>query len=471
VRSEAAVTDLLTLHHAARQIFIDAVKSVDAGHAVRRAVQLEGSSLRIVNTTFNLDTRPAGIYSIAIGKAAWRAASALTEILGEHLKAGVITAPSQENLKADAATANDKDAPATISFNDRWAVFAGGHPLPNRQSLDAAHAAFDLLRRADDERALVIFLISGGGSAMLEWPRDERTTLEELQKMNEALVSCGASIEEINAVRRTTSAVKGGKLASRAPNCDQVSLIVSDTGAGEEATVASGPTFDNPKDAPEALSVIARYKLEARLPESILRAAKQPAGMRASYDKHTLREHYVLLDNENALEAAAEAARARGFAVEIAHDVIEQPINEGCSRLLSRLFDMRRRMGEEGRRLCLISGGEFACRVHGRGVGGRNAESALRWAIELDERGVDKSSLPHIVALSAGTDGVDGNSPAAGAIADETTVERARSLRLDATRFLDESDAYSFFRALSDSIITGPTGTNVRDLRIMLSSS
>jgi len=467
------MTDLATLQHTAREIFIDAIKRVDAGEAVRRAVRLEGSHLKIVNTTFNLKTRPAGIYSVAIGKAARPAASALTEILGERLTAGVITAPSTGNFTTDTASAIEPSQPH-IAFPDCWEVFAGGHPLPNRQSLDAARATFDILRRADDERALVIFLISGGGSALLEWPRDERTTLEELQQMNDALVSCGARIAEINVVRRATSAVKGGGLSSRAPHCDQVSLIVSDTGRGEEATVASGPTFDPPADAPDAASVVRRYKLEERLPESILRAIEQPAGMKEATrrrgDAEARREHYVLLDNERALEAAAEAARARGFAVEIARDVIEQPITEGCSQLLSRLFDLRRRtVGEEGG-ACLISGGEFACPVRGRGMGGRNAESALRWALELDARGVEESSLSHTVALSAGTDGVDGNSPAAGAIADETTIERARHLHLDARGFLDESDAYSFFHILGDSIITGPTGTNVRDLRIMLSS-
>jgi hydroxypyruvate reductase len=468
------VTDLATLKQTAREIFDKAVKSVDAGEAVRRAVQLEGSQLKIVNTTFNLKDRPTGIYSVAIGKAAWPTASALTEILGEHLTAGVITAPAKENLETGAASAI-KPAPANISFHERWNVFAGGHPLPNRQSLDAARAAFDILRRADDERALVIFLISGGGSAMLEWPRDERTTLEELQQMNAVLVSCGARVEEINSVRRAASAVKGGGLALHAPHCDQVSLIISDTGPGEEATVASGPTFDTPKDAPDAASIVARYKLEARLPESILRAIKQPAGMKEARRRHgdsgMRREHYVLLDNESALEAAAEAARVRGFALEIARDVVEQPIAEGCSRLLTRLFDLRRRTFNKEVGACLISGGEFACPVRGRGMGGRNAESVLRWALELNACGVEESRLSHTVALSAGTDGVDGNSPAAGAIADETTVERARQLNLNAHGFLDGSDAYSFFQRLNDSIITGPTGTNVRDLRIMLSSS
>jgi hydroxypyruvate reductase len=461
------VTDLATLHHAAREIYIDAIKRVDAGEAMRRAVQLEGSHLKIVNTTFNLKARPSGIYSVAIGKAAWPAASALTEILGERLTAGVVTSSSTGNLRTDVTV--DEQTIANASFHDRWHVFKGGHPLPNRQSLDAARAAFDLLRRADAERALVIFLISGGGSAMIEWPRDERTTVEDLQKMNDVLVSCGASIAEINAVRRVASAVKGGGLSSRVTHCDQVSLIVSDT--GEAADVASGPTFDSPEDAPDAASVISRYKLEESLPESILRAIKQPAQERALYSNDVRREHYVLLDNEIALEAAAEGARSRGFIVEIARQIVEQPVAVGCSQLLSRLSDLRRRAGGVGKIVCLISGGEFACPVRGRGTGGRNAESALRWAIELDRSGKAQSSLSHTVTLSAGTDGIDGNSPAAGAIADETTVERARQLHLEARVFLDASDAYSFFRVLNDAIITGPTGTNVRDLRIMLSSS
>jgi glycerate 2-kinase len=462
------VTDLHDLHQAAREIYSEALKSVDAGDAVRRAVRLEDSDLKIVDTTFNLKDRSAGIYSVAIGKAAWPAASALTEILGERLTAGVITAPSTENLMTD-ATSSTQPTLANTSFNDRWRVFKGGHPLPNSQSLDAARAAFDLLRRADDERALVIFLISGGGSAMMEWPRDEHTTLEDLRKMNDALVSCGASIAEINAVRRAASAVKGGGLSARAPHCNQVSLIVSDT--GEAAGVASGPTFDSTGDAPDAASVISRYKLEESLPESILRASNQPAQESLSYSHDTRREHYVLLDNASALAAAAEAARSRGFTVEIARDIIEQPIADGCSHLLARLFDLCRRKSGEGNLVCLISGGEFACPVRGRGRGGRNAESALRWAIELDKPGEARSSSSHTVTLSAGTDGVDGNSPAAGAIADETTVERARQIHLDARSFLDASDAYSFFSAINDAIITGPSGTNVRDLRIMLASS
>ncbi len=462
--------DPAALHQAAREIFAEALKSVDAGEAVRREVSLQGSRLKIVKTTLNLTDGGAGIYAVALGKAARPMASALTEILGDRLRAGVAAAPPTGRAQQSIETAKQPPAStqADIPFALRWRVFEGGHPLPNRESLDAARAAFGLLKRANLERSPVIFLISGGGSALMEWPRDEATTLEELQAANEALVTCGADISEINSVRRALSAVKGGGLARLAPRCDQVSLIVSDTGAGRESIVASGPTFAPLTDAPDAESVVARYNLEARLPESVLRAIRNPVEKAQPAPTRPLREYYVLLDNESALARAAEAASERGLAVKIARDVVEQPIIEGCSGLLSRLLDLSRRTGTTRRGACLISGGEFTCPVRGSGTGGRNSESALRWAIELDALADKQPGLSHAVALSAGTDGIDGNSPAAGAISDETTIRRARQLNLDAHRFLEESNAYTFFQALKDAIITGPTGTNVRDLRIML---
>jgi hydroxypyruvate reductase len=352
-------------------------------------------------------------------------------------------------------------------------LIEGGHPLPDRASLHAAQLAFELMERAEAERVPVIFLISGGGSAMIEWPRDERITLRDLRAANRMLVSCGAGIAEINAVRRAFSAVKGGGLSARAPHAAQLTLIVSDTGEGEEANVASGPTIGPPDGAPDARSVVARYGLGERLPASILRAINQSLTATAVTPRRAMREHYVLLDNRRAMEAAARAARKRDFAVELARDLVEQPVAEGCTQMLSRLLDLHRRRGSEQSGVCLVSGGEFACPVRGVGVGGRNAETMLRCAIELSERDVEASDqsklLPtQLVALSAGTDGIDGNSPAAGALADRTTVARARTLKLDAQRFLSASDAYSFFAALDDAIITGPTGTNVRDLRVFL---
>jgi hydroxypyruvate reductase len=459
------------LHRAAREIFSEALKSVDAHDAVRRAVRLSGARLlSILDTSFDLMSRRAPLYAIAVGKAALAMASGLDAVLGDNLSAGIITG----SLTSQPGRGAVSEAVTERSFDERWQVFNGGHPLPNEESLRAARASFELLRRAEDERALVIFLISGGGSAMIEWPRNEQTTLEELRTANRALVSCGASIKEINAVRRAFSAVKGGGLAARAPHADQVSLIVSDTGAGDEGAVASGPTFESPPYDLEAGSVVARYHLSARLPASILRAIDQPpAAPRAGGLPHSLRKHYVLLDNDDAIAAAAEAARLRGFTVEVARDVVEQPVAEGSAGLVSRLIDLRRRAGGEGRVACLISGGEFACPVRGDGTGGRNAETALRCAIEMDAHArSDHRASPsmRMLALSAGTDGIDGNSPAAGAAACELTLARARDRGLDAQAFLDRSDAYTFFNKLGDAIVTGPTGTNVRDLRIMLAS-
>jgi hydroxypyruvate reductase len=248
-----------------------------------------------------------------------------------------------------------------------------------------------------------------------------------------------------------------------------LSVIVSDTNPGEESAVASGPTFAPPEDAPDARDVIQHYQLEKSLPSSILRVFKEASNL--NIKTHSLQDarHFLLLDNRSVIEAASRAARARGFVVRVASDLIEQPIEEGCAELISRLRQGKAENSNEV--FCLISGGEFACPVLGEGVGGRNQETVLRCALALDERrrqGDAVFNSSRTVILSAGTDGIDGNSPAAGAICDETTIERARALKLDARRSLEQSDAHTFFHALNDAFITGPTGTNVRDLRIML---
>jgi len=450
------------LRLAAREIFNEALAAVDAGAAVRRAVRLEDSLLSVCDKVIDLSAQQS-IYAIAIGKAAFAMASALQEILEERLTAGVLStnAPGYRTARGSERV----EAPQVANL--RYQLFQGGHPEPNEQSLSAAQACFALLERGDEERALVIFLISGGGSAMIEWPIREDISLTDLRTANRALINCGASIGEINAVRRAFSAVKGGRLADRAPHCDQMTLIVSDVPLGEAANVASGPTLAPPNDAPDARKVIAKYNLRAQLPETILRAIDNEPAVSDPIDSASLRGHFVVLDNQSALEAAAEAARRRGFVAEIADDISDQPIADGCSALRQRLGQLheRARAQPNTNAVCLISGGEFACPVGGNGIGGRNLETALRLAMSP---GFPNSE--GFVALCAGTDGTDGNSPAAGAIVDHTTIERARAIGLDPQDFLNRSDAYSFFVALGDVIATGPTGTNVRDLRILLSS-
>jgi hydroxypyruvate reductase len=467
--------DLGDLRRGAREIFDDVLAAVDARRAVLGAVEVGGTRLRVCDAEFDLRGRK--VYSVVLGKAAAAMASALGERLGDRLVRGVLSAPHT-------------DAPPS----ERWRVFAGGHPLPNRASLEAAREAFELLREADDPSSLVVFLVSGGGSAMIEFPRDPRVTLEDLREANRVLVSCGAGIAEVNAVRRTLSAVKGGGLSAGAPRAAQVTLVVSDVAAGREYDVASGPTLAPHGDAPIVREVVERYGLASRLPASILQALEgedarptqsalsntlsradgaSSASERASDGPASLRRHYVLLDNARACAAAAESARGRGFAVEFAHDLSEQPVDEGAAALVSRLAELRRREGAGAGGVCLISGGEFACPVSGAGVGGRNSETALRCAFEFEKTwdGGKAGRTPRAaVALCAGTDGVDGNSPAAGALADHTTLRRSRERGLDALKFLEGSDAYSFFDRLGDAVITGPTGTNVRDVRILLAT-
>jgi hydroxypyruvate reductase len=359
----------------------------------------------------------------------------LDDALAERLTAGVLVSSTPHNSK-------------------RWQSFIGGHPLPNEASLAAARAAFTLLDRANTEEATVVFLISGGGSAMMEWPVSNEISLLDLRSANQDLISCGASIAEVNSVRRAFSAVKGGGLARRAPRAQMLTLIVSDTNPGDEASVASGPTFVAPNDTPDAIEVVEHYGLDTVLPESILKALRQ--------HKHSSDpvngSHVVLLDNRAAINAAHTKAVELGFVCSTLDNICEQPIQEGCDLLLSSLP-----MLPAGEISCAISGGEFSCPVRGDGRGGRNLETALRCAMSLDVQS-------RTVVLSAGTDGIDGNSPAAGAIADETTIQRARNLNLDPEQYLARSDSYSFFEQLNDLIITGPTGTNVRDLRIILKS-
>ena len=445
------MANLMNLRLAARQIFDETLRAVDAGAAVRRAVQIDGTTVSIGN----LDLGNRCIYAIAFGKASLAMAGALHEILGESLTGGLLIDPRRFTLDQE------------IPLPKPWFCCNGGHPLPTRDSIIAAEQALELLDRANAEHALVIFLVSGGGSAMIEWPISSDITLANVRIANKALIKSGASIAEINAVRRAFSFIKGGRLATKAPNCDQITLIVSDVPSGQEWNVASGPTMPPPEGAPQARDVIERYGLRPQLPESVLRAIDgESESLKISAEAAgNLREHLVLLENDQALRAAEKTAKARGFTIEIARDISDEPIELGVEELLTCLGQLK---ASDAGDVCLVSGGEFSCPVRGDGLGGRNLETALRLAIAADQ---NSARIGEFVALCAGTDGIDGNSPAAGAIVDSTTIERARRIGLDPADFLNRSDSYSFFVALGDVVTTGPTGTNVRDLRILLAAA
>ena len=431
------------LSQAALNIFHHALLSVDAKDAVGRTVKRENGRLVIADRSFQFD-KHLSIYVVAIGKAAYQMALEFDKIAGEQIKGGVVSGVIYAN-----------------ELDEKWQVYAGGHPLPNDASVSSAYAAAELLEQADAEQALVVFLVSGGGSAMMEAAKDPAITLSELRETNRILVGSGASISEINAVRRKISKVKGGGLAKLAPHCRQLTLIISDTRKNDITSVASGPSLKADRGLPDPIEVIEKYSLRSAIPISVMEAIAD-----GSIDEHIFPSDssaYVLLENATATRSAAEMATGLGLFVKADHRDFDGPIGDGCEQLFEECYELKR-SAPRGESVCLISGGEFECRVNGDGIGGRNSETVLRLVMIAARRGIDSE----FAFLSAGTDGIDGNSNGAGGIADHTSLLRAREMGLDPEIFLANSDSFTFLNKIGPSIMTGPTGTNVRDIRILL---
>jgi len=351
----------------------------------------------------------------------------------------------------------------------QFRAIGAGHPLPDAGSLAAARAILDLLADADAS-TLIFFLLSGGGSALVELPLHPGVTLSDLQALHHLLVECGAPIDEINAVRKHVSAVKGGRLAAAAPAAMKLTIAVSDVPDGRESALASGPTLPDPTTTADACRVIERYALMPKLPEvfrAIFSRPEQIPETPKPGDPAFANSHFVLLlgsgdllksARQTAEEKAPEKALEKECVAVCDNSTDDWPIGEAADHLLGRLERLRN--ANPGRRAAVIADGEVSSPVTGDGMGGRNSAFVLNC--------VEKIAGKKIAALSAGTDGKDGSSPAAGAIADGTTLERARAANLDPREFARRSDSYNFFRQLGDAIETGPTGNNLRDLRILL---
>lgn len=344
--------------------------------------------------------------------------------------------------------------------------YLGGHPVPNRESFAAAREALELLHKARKD-TLVIFLISGGGSAMLEMPLDKRISLEDTTAFHETLVASGASITEVNTVRKFFSAVKAGRLAQAAPDSDQLSLLVADVPLKELGAVASAPTLPNRTPFKECEAILARYHVLEQFPATVrsffseLRAGvfKMPPEPDDPVFAHS--EFQTLLSNHDFANAARDHARCLGYRVVIDNSCDDWDYAEASRYLLARFHELR----ASTPRLCLISSGELTVKLPAEhGCGGRNQQFALACAFDLAQY-----EGQNLVALSAGSDGIDGNSPAAGALVDTTTLARARSQRFDPEEHFRRFDACPLFTAIGDSIVTGPTGNNLRDLRVFLS--
>ncbi len=445
---------MLDLRTTALELFKRTLAAIDVEAVVGANLRLDGDQLRIGDEVCDL-SKFSRLLVIAIGKASVPMARGVEKLLGSRITDGLVVTNA-----------------VVGSLPQQLPVLIGGHPLPNAASLEAAARALALLRQYDGENTLVLFLISGGGSALFEQPIDPRLTLDDLQAVNRALVGCGAVIGEMNIVRRHLSAVKGGKLAAAAPHSRQISLYVSDVNSDDLTTVASGLTLPDASTAEHFQRIIERYDLINQfgaVPGAVATGlfAKDSAEstrsrpLPAPHQKHT---HHLLLDNRYAMREAKQIAeRDFGLIVEIAEDLVEGDVETMMQIHIERIAALQNK--HQGQPVCLISGGEVICPVRGAGQGGRNQEFVLRAAIHLQQRG-----LENVVVLSAGTDGIDGHSPAAGAIADAHTLQCAADIGLSAESHLIQSDSFNFFNPIGDAILTGPTGNNVRDLRILLAN-
>ena len=426
----------------AREIFTSARSNASIESAFARNVHCERGVLRIGDDLYDLDSYNR-LFVVSIGKAAHTMAAALEAQLGSSLEG--IVASSLE--------------PTSQVRGLRY--FRGGHPTPNDESILAASAILNSLT-ALDSTALVIFMISGGGSSIVEKPVDDEISRSDLAATYRTLVHSGAPIAEINAIRKHLSAVKGGRLAQAAYPAQQVSILVSDVPDDTPDALASGPTMPDSSSINDCERIAAKYNLLDQFPSSVAGLFRQhaldetpksddPAFVRARW--------WTVLSNKVAIDEAVAAASRAGFAVEVDNSCDDWPYDKAAEYLVNRLRELRRNVS----RVCLISGGEVTVTVRNGGIGGRNQQFALAC--------VEPISGHDLTVLSAGTDGIDGNSPAAGAVVDGSTIARAggRAGGVEAWRHaLSSFNAYPFLDALGDTVVTGPTGNNLRDLRILL---
>jgi glycerate 2-kinase len=424
-----------------RQLFGAAIDELRIDHVMRSAIECNGEILEIGDESINLDDFKKVIV-VSVGKAAGRMAEEFTSICAPKKVSGVVVSSVETTV-----------APRYFMR------YIGGHPYPNRESFHAASVVEELVKDLNEQH-LVIYLLSGGGSAIFERPIDDSISFEDSHQFFQLLVTCGADIVEINTLRKHFSAVKGGRLAIQAHPARQLTLYISDVPEGHDSSVASGPTMSDPTTIADCYRIVEKYGLLDKLPQSI----------RKMFDEQSIAEtpgpedgrfstgsYHCLLSNAAAVAVIERSAQEAGWQVEVDLSVDDLPLAEAADILLARLD--RLRASDPSRPAAVITGGELSSPVHGDGQGGRNQ------AFVLDC--VQKIAGRNIAVISAGTDGIDGNSPAAGAVADGDTLKRAEQAGLSVEDYTRRSDSYNFFKALDDALETGPTENNVRDIRLL----
>ncbi|HUS71022.1 MAG TPA: glycerate kinase [Anaerolineae bacterium] len=420
-----------------------ALQAVDPVAAVKRHVSLERNKLRIGDHTYDL-RQYEHIYVVGGGKAGGSMARAIEGILGDRITAGVVN--TKYGYLADTRMVRINEA---------------GHPIPDAQGMSGAREMLDLAKGAS-EGDLVLCLISGGGSALMTLPV-EGISLKDMEALTSALLRCGATINEINTIRKHLSQIKGGNLARAAFPAEVVSLILSDVVGNPLDVIASGPTVPDSSSFTQSLEIVERYNLVDDLPAPIIEQLRRGKdGEIEETPKQgdpVFASTYNLIvgSNEIAARAAMDEARDAGL-----HTLLLSTYVEGEAREVAHVFcAIAKEILHSGqpvpRPACVVAGGETTVTIRGEGRGGRNQELALSAAIRLD--GMDE-----VVIVALATDGTDGPTDAAGAIADGSTLRRARAKKLLAREHLANNDSYHFFDQLDDLLITGPTNTNVNDL-------
>ena len=428
------------------RLFLETLDQASLAKVMSTGVERRGDALTALGE--EVDLRSARrIFVAGIGKAARPMCEALLPLLPNEKTSLAVVAPTAPDTPLRGAE-----------------EFVGGHPYPNRASDESARYVLDRAAGlgADD---LFICLLSGGGSAICETPLDPLVSLEDMQAFYEVLVTCGANIVQVNILRKHLSRIKGGRLAHAAHPARQMTLYVSDVPPDEPSSVASGPTMPDASTCEDAYRTAEELGIVSRLPASIRRffegrilaETPKPGGLEFAKSQWV-----CLLDNAAVLDSLEGEVRRLGWVLERDLSVDDQPVEFAADTLLDRLQSLSR--AHPGKTVAVTTGGELSSPVTGDGRGGRNQAFVLWAARKLAERGMSAT------VLSAGTDGIDGNSPAAGAIADESTVARALALGLDPAEFERRSDSFGFFQRLDDLIMTGPTGNNVRDLRMLVAA-
>ncbi|HWR16597.1 MAG TPA: DUF4147 domain-containing protein [Terriglobales bacterium] len=422
----------------ARQIFTDTLNEISVDAAFEHHVAYDRGILRIGDDLYNLDSFTR-LLAISIGKAAHTMAEALVKQLGSRV-AGFI--------------ASSVNPPEHLA---QFVYFRGGHPVPNEDSVRAATAIQSVLETLD-QSSLVIYLLSGGGSAIVEKPLFTQISLADLAATYSALVNCGAPISEINAIRKHLSAVKGGRLALAAGAAQQVSIMISDVPDDQLDSLASGPTMPDRSTVTQCYQIVEKYRLLPQLPPAVRVVFEQKLLQETpkSTDAAFVRSRWwPILSSNIAAKSAAAFAATQGFAVEIDNTCDDWDYQKAADYLLAKV----RKLRAGASKVCVVSAGEVTVKVTDTsGKGGRNQQFALYCA--------EKIAGENMTVLSAGTDGIDGNSDAAGAVVDGTTTSRASADKLSSA--VRTFNATPLLTELGDAIVTGPTGNNVRDIRILL---